>query len=148
MRISARLVLYLYYKRMFFKHKLSFFQQKSAIIAGAPDVSRIETLCDDKWHHIEARVKMNSTVGVNDGVREVYFDGTLQTKQNNVPWRMASIKDTVTDFNMIIIGGNSHNVWVRQTNEEQWMYDVNDLNICTTRCPGPGAAPKPPTIQQ
>ena len=32
MQIPARLVLYLYYKRLFFKQKLSFIQQKSAII--------------------------------------------------------------------------------------------------------------------
>jgi hypothetical protein len=114
---------------------------------GTPGDSWSDTLGDNKWHHIEVHVKMNSKVGANDGVLEVYFDGVLQTKANDIPWRMAGTKSTVTGFNMFTIAGNSNNVWAGQTNEEQWMYDVDDVTICTSRCPGTGAAPKPPIIQ-
>lgn len=104
-------------------------------ITGTSGVSWGKTLGDDKWHHIEARVKMNSAVDTNDGVLELYFDSILQTRRDNIPWRMTGVKNTVTGFNMISIGGNSHNIWAGQTNEEQWMYDFDDLRICTSRCP-------------
>lgn len=113
-------------------------------MSGTTGNSWKETFGDNKWHHIEARVKMNSSVGAKDGVLELYFDGVRQTKRNDIPWRLAGTKKTVTGFNMVSIGGNTNNVWAGQTNEEQWMYDFDNLRICTSRCPSPGSAPKPP----
>ena len=104
--------------------------------SGTPGDSWEDTLGDDKWHHIEVHVKMNSTVGANDGVLDVYFDGVRQTSRNNIPWRMAGTKADVTGFNMFTIAGNSNNIWDGQSNAEQWMYDVDNLRICAGgRCP-------------
>jgi hypothetical protein len=103
--------------------------------SGTPGDSWSGTLGDNKWHHIEVGVKMNSTIGANDGVLKVYFDGVLQTSRNDIPWRMDGTKSSVTGFNMFTIAGNSNNVWAGQSNEEQWMYDIDDLRICTSRCP-------------
>jgi hypothetical protein len=113
------------------KYKRAWFQNFS----GTPGNSWKKTLGDDQWHHIEVRVKMNSAVGENDGILEVYFDGVQQTRRDNIPWRMAGTKATVTGFNMFTIAGNSNNIWAGQTDEEQWMYDVDDLRVCTSRCP-------------
>jgi len=113
--------------------------------SGTPGDSWSQTLGDNRWHHIEAHVKMNSSVGANDGVLEVYFDGVLQTREKDIPWRMAGTKSVVTGFNMFTLAGNSNNVWAGQSNEEQWMYDVDDVRVCTSRCPGAGAAPLPPS---
>ena len=103
--------------------------------SGTDSRSWKDTLGDNKWHHIEIRVKMNSAADAYDGILEVYFDGTLQTRRDDIPWRMAGVEEVVTGFNMLTIGGNSNNVWAGQSNEEQWMYDVDDLRICTNRCP-------------
>lgn len=113
-------------------------------ITGTSGLSWTKTLGDGRWHHIEIHVKMNSSVGTKDGILEVYFDNNLQTRRKNVPWRMAGTKNTVTGFNMFTISGNSSNVWAGQSNAEQWMYDVDDLRVCTSRCPGAGSPPLPP----
>jgi len=112
-------------------YKQAWFQNFS----GTPGDSWEKTLGNYQWHHIEMRVKMNSAVSENDGILEVYFDGVLQTMRDDIPWRMAGTKETVTGFNMFTIAGNSNNIWAGQTNEEQWMYDVDDLRVCTSRCP-------------
>ena len=111
---------------------------------GTPGNSWSETLGDGRWHHIEVRMVMNDPVGARNGILEVYFDGVLQSKETDIPWRMAGVSPTVTGFNMFTIAGNSNNVWAGQSNEEQWMYDVDDIRICTRRCPGGVSPPLPP----
>lgn len=116
-------------------------------IIGKSDYSWKNTLGDNQWHHIEIRVKMNSFPGAGDGIFEQYFDGVLQTKRADIPWRMAGVDPSVvTGFNMFTIAGNSSNIWAGTTNEEQWMYDIDDVMICTSRCSG--SPPLPPTIAQ
>ena len=116
-------------------------------IKGKQDYSWGNTLGDNQWHHIEIRVKMNSAPGVGDGIFEQYLDGVLQTKQTDIPWRMSGVDPSVvTGFNMFTIAGNSNNVWAGNTNQEQWMYDVDDVKICTSRCSG--SPPLPPSVTQ
>lgn len=112
--------------------------------SGTPGDSWAETLGDNKWHHVEVRLKMNSSPGAANGILEVYFDGALQTKRTNIPWRMSGVDPSVVyGFNMFTIGGNSNNIWAGQTDAQQWMYDVDDLRICTTRCDAPEVASPP-----
>ncbi len=114
-------------------------------IVGKPSVSWADTFGNNQWQHIEIRIKMNSSIGANDGILEVYLDGIRQAKRTDLPWRMSGTKSDVIGFNMISIGGNSSNVWAGQSNEEQHLYDFDDLRVCTSRCPETGSRPLPPS---
>ncbi|MEW8627698.1 MAG: PKD domain-containing protein [Candidatus Thiodiazotropha sp.] len=113
--------------------------------SGTPGDSWWETLGDGNWHLVEVRTAMNSAPGVADGIVEVYFDGVLQTMRTDVPWRMEGVDPAVVrGFNLFSIAGNSDNVWDGQSNAEQWVYDIDDVKICTTRCSDYG--PSTPTL--
>ncbi len=114
-------------------------------IVGKPGVLWADTFGNNQWQHIEIRVKMNSSIGANDGIVEVYLDDILQARRTDIPWRMAGTKSSVTGFNMVQMGGNTSNVWAGQSNDEQHMYDFDDLRVCTSRCPETGSRPLPPS---
>jgi hypothetical protein len=52
-----------------------------------------KTFTADKWHHVKARYKMNSItngVGNNDGILQVWLDGTLVVNRSNFLFRNKS----------------------------------------------------------
>ncbi len=93
------------------------------------------TLGDGQWHRVEHRLVINSAAGAADGIYELWFDNCRIGRRMDVPWRGTGVNPDHGGFNMISIGGNQNNVWAGQTNEEQHTYDIDNIRVCSSRCP-------------
>lgn len=97
---------------------------------------------DDKdWQLWELHVKMNSEVGVPDGVWEFWVNGKLVESLNDLAYSdVGSQEDPRVLWNMLIIGGNDFNHFAPNDAEAEQWYAMDDLVIATeyigpTECP-------------
>ncbi len=88
---------------------------------------------DGNWHSYEVRVKLNSSVGVSDGIFEFWYDGVLQHSVTDILWRSSG--STATGWDTVAIGGNHQNWFDDVANESEQWYAFDDLQVCTERCP-------------
>lgn len=95
-------------------------------------------LLDGDWHCIEWRFKINSAVGVADGIMECWLDGTKlayspDQRGDNIEWNDLDDGD-LRGFRYATIGGNSNNQWDTSCSDmadcEQW-YAIDDVVIST-----------------
>jgi hypothetical protein len=98
---------------------------------------------DAGWHRWDLHLKMN-TVGSNNGVYEVWFDGTQIVSHTDAQWRSAGSSLGV-GWNLLSLGGNSSNSFATQG--DQW-YAIDDVVVSTTPIPanyviGAGAVTSP-----
>lgn len=118
-------------------------------------------IADGQWHRMYVHVKLNSAPGVADGIMEEYWDAdpTTETptsvdtshanvslytypnggwgeKHVNVSWVSANAPNTDVGWNVVAIGGNSHNSFAgpAPATGEQW-YAFDDLVVSTTPIP-------------
>jgi hypothetical protein len=89
---------------------------------------------DNQWHKIVYRVKMNSSVGVADGIYEFYIDDILLQSEYNLAYSDEGAQVAPRKkWNEVGFGGNSLNRYAsRHDNAEQW-YALDDLCIATTQ---------------
>ena len=85
------------------------------------------------WHRIELQITMNSAPGVSDGQLVFWFDGQLERSVSNIPWRQTGSPEL--GFNMISVGGNWNNWYAPVVDQEEQWYAIDDLQVCTSRCP-------------
>ena len=57
---------------------------------------------DTNWHCYEFHVKMNSAIGVADGVWEFYLDGNLKASRNNVKWKQTGANSKGWNWLMVL----------------------------------------------
>ncbi len=87
-----------------------------------------QTFGDGNWHKIGARMKLNSSPGVHDGIMMLFYDDELVVSVNDIPWRAIG-SPAGTLLNSVIIGGNMHNYPEPEANMfEQW-YAIDDVKI-------------------
>lgn len=105
--------------------------------AGTQDWN--DTFGDGNWHKIEVHAVMNSLPGVDDGVLEVYYDGTRLGGRDNIPFKMDNAESWIEGINLFSIAGNADNVWAGNVDTtespEQSFYYLDDIQVCTSRCP-------------
>ena len=105
--------------------------------SGTTDWS--STLGDGNWHRIEAHYKLNSAPGAEDGILEIFYDGNRIGGRDNIPWRANGAESWIKGATFFSIAGNSANVWAGDINTvdspEQLFYYLDDVSVCTTRCP-------------
>ncbi len=85
-----------------------------------------ENFGDGEWHHIELRVKMNSTPGVEDGIFQFWLDGLLEHSVTDMPFRQVGSPEG-TGWNFISIGGNWNNWYSDISNQDEEWYAVDDV---------------------
>ncbi|MFT7645226.1 MAG: hypothetical protein ACI9BF_000902 [Candidatus Paceibacteria bacterium] len=105
------------------------------------DKSWTNTFGDGKWHQVEFHMVMNSGAGAKDGVIEMYWDGFRQGGRSDVPWLGSGHNPNAVGWNMITLAGNQNNYWDGQSNTEQHVYDIDDVQVCTSRCSSDGSTP-------
>jgi hypothetical protein len=97
---------------------------------------------DGQWHTLELHVKVNSSVGANDGIGRVYWDGELQGGKTDIPYFNSGLNLAspganstypVIGWNFVSLGGNSNQAWSGQSNEEAVQCDYDKIVISTTR---------------
>jgi hypothetical protein len=135
-----------------YRHKLSFRGDPSYKIASKfngpqfefmnkngefADKSWSATYGDGKWHQFEIGMNMNSAADIKDGQVHFYLDGVLQKSFTDIPWLQTGHNVGVSGFNMITVGGNADFLWDDQNESEQYFYDIDNITICTSRCPKP-----------
>jgi hypothetical protein len=80
-----------------------------------------DCLGDGNWHKINYFLKIDSAPGAGDGEVEFWFDGVLELRQTDVPWRESG-NPTDVGWNEASIGGNVNNTWSAEENQaEQWL---------------------------
>ena len=99
---------------------------------------------DGNWHSIELRIKRNSSIGVSDGILELWFDGVKKNyisgyQGNDIPYNDSGSSE-LRGWRYVMLGGNSYNQWDTSCSNmadcEQW-YAIDDVVISTTYI-GPG----------
>lgn len=105
---------------------------------------------DGNWHQLEYYVKLNSAVGVPDGIMRVWIDGKLVAEQTNLAWGDVGAQESPRKlWNYIMLGGNDFNKFASYTEgKEQW-YAIDDFVVSTTYIApdyviGGGSTPPPP----
>jgi len=95
-------------------------------------------LWDGDWHTIEMRFVINSSIGVADGVMQLWIDGTQKTSWVTDSPTAINYVDGGTDyrgFRIVGIGGNNDNQFdlssSTMSSREQW-YAVDDVVISET----------------
>jgi len=99
------------------------------------DASYRGVFADGKWHKIEIGLRMNSAPGVRDGWMQVYFDDCRLGYLTKVAFLEGGAAPGITGFNGVSFGGNAQpNNWGPDgTDAKTWQ--VDDVKICTERCP-------------
>ena len=89
---------------------------------------------DGKWHCWEFYVKMNSGIGIPDGIIRFWHDGSLIAEVTDLAWSdEGSQVDPRLNWNYLTIGGNSFNHFaVNEDEAEQW-YAIDDFVVSTKR---------------
>jgi len=99
---------------------------KNAYLPGDPKYH--ESYGDGQWHKIGMRLVMNSAPGVGDGKAMLWLDDDLIHTQDDVPFMGENSPGNV-GWNMVMVGGNTHN-YPEDESEllEQW-YSIDDVKI-------------------
>jgi hypothetical protein len=113
------------------------------------DESYEAVFADGNWHKFEIGLRMNSSPGANDGWMQVYFDDCRLGYLTNIAWVESGGDGSITGFNGVSFGGNAQpNDWGPDNTDAQ-TWQVDDVKICTERCPAGGGPvsnpPSPPT---
>jgi len=89
---------------------------------------------DGSWHKYVYHVKMNSAVGVADGVSETWVDGRLLFSDSTLAWSdSGSVASPRKNWNMVMFGGNSFNEFDPVfTNYSEQYYAFDDICVATT----------------
>lgn len=87
-----------------------------------------------RWNKIEIHVKMNSAINVGDGVLEFWFNDHLEHSATDIPWKQTGSTNEL-GWNFISIGGNWNNWYTPVANQGEQFYAVDDIQVCTERCP-------------
>lgn len=91
------------------------------------------------WHTLAWHLKLNTSIGVQDGVVEFWMDGVQQLSKTNMDW-IRTGGDINAGWNVIAIGGNAFNNYAGITNTtyaagaEQW-YAIDDVVISDSPIP-------------
>ncbi len=92
-----------------------------------------DTFGDGKWHTLELGLVTNSSINAEDGSFEIWFDGVLQGRVDNVPFRQTGIHSRVTGWNGFTLGGNGDWQWSGSSNEEVEFYVFDNVKVSTQR---------------
>lgn len=103
-------------------------------MVGQPKWADPGAMGDGEWHKIELHAKMNSAPGVADGVAEWWFDGVWQYGTDTHVY-IQNGGNANLKFNDFSIGGNWNNWWSPVENASEMDYYIDDVQICTKRCP-------------
>ena len=79
---------------------------------------------DGNWHRLKFHIKMNSVLGANDGIFDVWYDETLISTEHDIRWRKSGA-DAV-GWNVFALGGNTTGLPA-----EKWAA-FDDVVIATT----------------
>ncbi len=98
-----------------------------------PEFSDTGQLGDGEWHLCQYHIKMNSSVGVTDGIIEYFFDGNLILRVDDLAWSDTGGQQSPRlNWNYITFGGNTYNHYAPISEfAEQW-YAIDDIVISTT----------------
>lgn len=87
---------------------------------------------DGEWHCWEMYVKMNSAVGVADGVVRMWQDGLQIAEDTTMAWSDEGSQESLRlMWNYVVIGGNDYNHYARNEDESEQWYAIDDLVIST-----------------
>ena len=89
-------------------------------------------IADSNWHCWEFFFKMNSAVGVPDGIFKFWHDGILETDITDFAWSdHGSQENPRLNWNYLTIGGNTFNHYALNSAEEEQYYQIDDLVVST-----------------
>ena len=115
-----------------------------SLITGFPSDATATTtqaigIFDGNWHTITMHAKLNSMIGVNDGIYELIYDGCVLKYLNNMGW--IGVNGNIdAGWNAFMLGGNVFNNYLGITNHvyqsgaEQW-YAIDDFVVSTSSIP-------------
>jgi hypothetical protein len=96
------------------------------------DNSFQHTLGDGNWHTLLVHSKINSAIGVADGIYELFEDGNLLLSQGNMEYVAAGGTPGI-GWNAVSFGGNSYNLFSDPANKAEQWYTFDDIVISTTK---------------
>lgn len=92
---------------------------------------------DNQWHSYEVYVKMNSALGVADGVYKVWLDGQLAASKNTIPWikpgtdTNGTVMNMDTGWNWIMINDNIDSTAYARADKVEMSRYVDDVVMYT-----------------
>ncbi len=93
------------------------------------------TIGDGNWHTIMLYYKMNSSVGIADGVHTVWLDGSQIYTRSDIPWAdQGADSSPMRGWRAMSFGGNNNNAYQDSgaiSGREQW-YAIDDIVVATT----------------
>ena len=96
---------------------------------------------DGNWHSWEFYVKINSAVGVPDGIHRFWQDGKLIAEVTDLAWADEGAQLTPRKlWNFVALGGNNFNQFAMVSSEQEQWYAIDDLVISTSYI-GPESVP-------
>jgi len=89
-------------------------------------------LGDGAWHCIEVQAKMNSAVGVADGVVRTWLDGVKISETTDLAFSDAGSETNPRHlWNWIALGGNTINHYAPLSDKSEQWYAIDDLVVST-----------------
>jgi hypothetical protein len=88
---------------------------------------------DGEWHEWVFHVKMNSAIGVEDGIAAFYFDGALIQEVTGLAFSDNGSRVNRRKWNYVQLGGNILNHYAPMEEEAEQWYAMDDICITTTQ---------------
>ena len=90
-------------------------------------------LGDGDWHKFNYYIKLNSAVGVADGIYTIHLDDVLVTSRTDLTWSDTGASESPRHkFNTVTLGGNNYNRYADVSLEQEQWYAVDNFTISTT----------------
>lgn len=92
---------------------------------------------DGQWHSYEYYVKLNSTLGVADGIYRTWLDGVLVAERSNIPWVKAgtdtngTVMTVDTGWNWVMIADNIDATAYAKANNIEMARYIDDVVMYT-----------------
>lgn len=100
---------------------------------SGPDFSNSGEIGDGNWHRWEFHIKMNSSVGAEDGLVEYFNDGVLVLRVDDLAFSdNGSRVSPRNNWNYVTLGGNSFNHYAPISEAAEQWYAIDDIIISTT----------------
>ena len=98
---------------------------------------------DGEWHCWEFYVKINSAIGVEDGIHRFWQDGVLISETTDLAWGdNGSRANPRRLWNSVMLGGNNFNAFAPAAEKKEQWYAIDDLVISTESIGPLPSAPK------
>ncbi len=119
----------------------------SFVIDDPDGVVEDEQVHGNAWMHVAFYVKMNTGIGVKDGILSQWINGQRILHNESIPWVKANSENKMVKWNVVAIGGNDFfNLYPNEQLHEEW-YSIDDVYIAS-EIPSDlySAIPKPPLL--